>query len=883
MTIWNLSQSINNHTFASVNLEPTIKRWLGSSTVEITFSLVLLFLCGYVLYIFVFQPLWRLLSGIINFYRLKNVEKVFLEITSPHTPEKSPYATQQLFVVIEDYLAKRSGRSGVKDVLSLEIVSTKQEGIRYLMCVRKSKANNLKDHIISYLPDAKVQILDAGYMTTGERTGLVEYKQQRHYAYPLQQQEDLIQSDVIAYIAGSMNKLEQDEAIVMQIVIAPHYSRWTMRLNNKILNKGYADLDHKFRIFFMNRLWVWAIGFVCMLFDVQFGLAVIVILLIVDYFLGLRESEPELSVPMQKIYEQILAKLNQPLFKTSVRIYTSTSSAARNLDIYQGIESSFAALSVTGLQGITAQSTFPTNIRNRINKFKFTNRLPAIFNLHRDIYSASEIAEIYHFPFGQIKTEDFSKLRSRSLPAPLSIKNNSAADVVIGLSDYDDNQHPLGLTIDQRRKHTYVIGKTGTGKTTMLMNCIYQDMVHGKGLAVFDPHGDMFRELLRIVPEHRRKDVVVFDPSDRNNPIGLNILDPGIDFQNEDDKHEWITSTVLSVFEKLADKNQWGPRMEHILRNATLTALQQPNPSLFTIQQLLTDKTFQKKVASELKDPVLKQFWNKEFKMMGSMQVSSATAPLTHRIGHFITTKMSRHILLQEKSTVRIADVMNEGKILLVNLSKGDIGEDQSVFFGTILTSFIWMAAYQRTKIPEKQRRDFFVYVDEFQNFATPRFSEITSEGRKFRVSLIVSHQNTAQIEDKSIVQIVAGNAATMVCFKTSPEDEVFVLPYMRPEVDRGNIVNLEPYHFFAKVTGNKSEDAFSGQTVQLNSKGSDEIRNEVIANSRAQYTTPLSKVEGHMDKLFSLEKTTQKQSVKSKTKPQQKSTAESKKKIYGL
>ena len=193
------------------------------------------------------------------------------------------------------------------------------------------------------------------------------------------------------------------------------------------------------------------------------------------------------------------------------------------------------------------------------------------------------------------------------------------------------------------------------------------------------------------------------------------------------------------------------------------------------------------------------------------------------------------------------------------------------------------MAAYQRTKIPEEQRRDFFVYVDEFQNFATPRFSEITSEGRKFRVSLIVSHQNTAQIEDKSIVQIVAGNAATMICFKTSPEDEAFILPYMRPELERGDIVNLEPYHFFAKVNGNITEDAFSCQTVRLDTMGSDKIKNKVIANSHAQYSTPIVKVEEHMNKLFSQEKTAQNQTVKSKKKPQQKSTAKSKKKIYGL
>jgi hypothetical protein len=305
--------------------------------------------------------------------------------------------------------------------------------------------------------------------------------------------------------------------------------------------------------------------------------------------------------------------------------------------------------------------------------------------------------------------------------------------------------------------------------------------------------------------------------------------------------------------------------MEHILRNTTLTALHLPNPSLYTLQRLLTDKKYQKDVAKTLKDPVLKQFWDKEFKMMGSMQMSAATAPLTHRLGQFITSKRSRHILLQEKSTVRIADIMNEGEILLVNLSKGKIGEDQSMFFGTILTSFIWMAAYQRIEIPIKKRRDFFVYVDEFQNFATPQFGAITSEGRKFRISLIVSHQNIAQMEDKDLVKVIAGNAATIICLKANPEDEAFILPYMKPEVQKGDIVNLAPYHFYMKISGNESEDAFSGQTVPLDVKESDKIQRTVISSSRKKFATARTEVERQMEVLFNNEPTKEKKVVASR------------------
>jgi hypothetical protein len=259
-------------------------------------------------------------------------------------------------------------------------------------------------------------------------------------------------------------------------------------------------------------------------------------------------------------------------------------------------------------------------------------------------------------------------------------KSTTDIDVILGTNQYGGEVNPIGLTLEQRQKHMYVIGKTGMGKTTLLTNAIYQDMVNGKGLCALDPHGDMVKELLRIIPKDRINDVIYFDPSDREFPLGVNILSPGITFSNKEDADEWITSSVITIFAKLTNKEYWGPRMEHILQNATLTALQTPNPSLYTLQRLLTEKSYQQQVASTLKDPVLKQFWQKEFKLLGTMQLSSVTAPLTHRLGHFITTKMSRHILLQGKSTISTQEIMDQGKILLVNLSKGDLGEDQSFF-----------------------------------------------------------------------------------------------------------------------------------------------------------------------------------------------------------
>jgi hypothetical protein len=579
------------------------------------------------------------------------------------------------------------------------------------------------------------------------------------------------------------------------------------------------------------------------------------LLLVAEFITGNNTKLPEKAPNRPKATpatieqaELVKAKLSESLFGVSVRALM-VMDKSKLIEREKGLHSSFSSYRHSSGQSIVSTRNILGNLFNKTKYWFFHGRIGS----QHLILSSTEIASLYHFPFAtNPEASDLARVRSRELPTPLSFKKTDTKfDVIFGLNNYGGEAVPIGLTLEQRQKHIYVIGKTGMGKTTLLKSAIYQDMLNGKGLAVFDPHGDLLQELLATIPENRKEDVIVFDPSDREWPVGLNILSPGINFTNKEDEQEWITSSVLAIFAKITAKEYWGPRMEHILRNATLTALQTPNPSLYTLQQLLTDKGYQKKVAATLKNPVLKQFWNKEFALLGKMQLSSVTAPLTQRLGSFITTKMSRHILLQEKSTISISKIMDEGKILLVNLSKGDLGEDQSFFFGVILTSIIWMAAYQRTKIPEKDRRDFFLYVDEFQNFATPRFSEITSEGRKFHVSLIASHQNIAQVEDQNILKVVAGNANSNICLKASPDDENFILPFMEPEVEKGDIVNLAPYHFFMKVANEKSENAFSGVTVPLDLESGDETKSEVIGFSRSHNATPRKVVEEYLDELF--------------------------------
>jgi len=810
-------------------------------------------------------------------------ESEFLQLTFPSNTTKSAYATEQLHIIMQSmvkYHGFWDNLAAHKQPYSMELVATKDDGIRYIIMVPKKDSDIVKRTLLSFLPGLKItKINDYIQTVINVPIGISELKLTSDFILPLSSNKILGEHDPIAYLTGYMRNLSPTELVSFQVVLVPilknthpnelrHISDTSHRiaLNKEISSKLTSYKINLPRIllrlvvapFWLIVMGAKLIGFVITMISTN------------GQSMNYNENKLHTSNPYEKeLSDTIKNKLDQHMFEVSIRILVASPDSDNIQSRLHAIAASFNTFTSTR-QSIGMRKLIPyiSSTTKRLDRFKKRSLVRHIFT-QQTILSSSELSDIYHFPDTSLtKTEGLVKSRSRELAAPLSIRRSDAEpDVIIGANLFGGQMQDIGITLEQRRRHMYIIGKTGTGKTTLLKNAIYQDMLNGKGLAVLDPHGDMFRELLQIIPENRRKDIIVFDPSDRDFPIGLNILNPGIDFENEDDKHEWITSAVLSIFAKLSDEKQWGPRMEHILRNATLTALQTPNPTLYTLQRLLTDKKYQKEVAKTINDPILKQFWDKEFKLMGTMQMSSATAPLTHRLGHFITSKMSRNILLQEKSTLRIADIMNEGKILLVNLSKGDLGEDQSKFFGTILIALIWMAAYQRTKIPESQRRDFFVYVDEFQNFATPQFSSITSEGRKFRISLIVSHQNIAQIDDKDIVKVIAGNAATILCLKANPEDEDFILPYMKPEVEKGDIVNLAPYHFYMKVTGDEAEDAFSGQTIQLNIETDDNIKNSVLSSSQNKYATTKSAVEEQIKKIFINETTVTKSAKGVKTR----------------
>jgi len=368
---------------------------------------------------------------------------------------------------------------------------------------------------------------------------------------------------------------------------------------------------------------------------------------------------------------------------------------------------------------------------------------------------------------------------------------------------------------------------------------IYQDIVNGKGVAVLDPHGDLIDRILGVIPKERIKDVVYFNPYDIEHPFGLNILELSSTLTDVEKQREkdLIASSMVSVFRKLYTVRYTGPRMEHILRNAVLTALELPSPTLGIVYRLLTNTDFRKASVDKLQNKMLKDFWVDEFGKLGSFQKAEQISPITNKLGRFLTTSMTHNILNQPKNTLDFDDILSSQKILLCDLSKGKIGEDTSSFLGSVLIAKLQLAALKRVHMPLENRTDFFVYIDEFQNFATPSFAQILSEARKYRLNTILAHQTVSQIEDIDLFRVVLANVGTVISFRTSnPTDENMILPLFAPQVEKHEISNLPSYHFYMKIHALEPQNAFTGAVEDFTVEKNSEIHKAIITDSQKRY-----------------------------------------------
>lgn len=409
---------------------------------------------------------------------------------------------------------------------------------------------------------------------------------------------------------------------------------------------------------------------------------------------------------------------------------------------------------------------------------------------------------------------------------------------VIGETKYRGQERQFGIYSDDRRRHVYIIGKTGTGKTTLMEGMIKQDIVRGKGVALVDPHGDMAEGLLDFIPPERINDVIYFDPSDVDYPVGFNVLEA------VDPQYKYLVSSGLIGSLKKIWADSWGPRLEYILRNTILALLDYPSSTMLGILRMLGDNQYRKKVVEKIQDPVVKSFWLNEFSNYNERFRAEAISPIQNKVGQFLTSSIIRNIVAQPKSTIDMSDVMNNHKILLINASKGKIGEDNSSLLGAMLITRLQLAAMDRAKIKEEMRQDFYLYVDEFQNFATESFASILSEARKYRLNLTMAHQYIEQMEDEMVRGAVFGNAGTIVCFRVGAADAEFLEKEFAPTFMETDLVNLDKYNAYIKLMiDGVTSKAFSMQTVPPTREGFGR-RETVIGVSRERYGRPRGMVE---------------------------------------
>lgn len=821
-------------------------RWLqavGSNIVWIGLAALGLFLLGHAVF-FVLKLLT--IKGLIG------QESVFLEITPPASVDNKEGAAEQLFRVLHD-LEKRLFRERMlrkRTTFSLEEASTEDGGIRYIMRVPADQAPVFEHHLASCLSAGQVKRVD-DYLPkelNGRNVRVMEFRQGgRSFAYPLRKQAERKNQDAGDYLNGALTKLKEGELIAFQLVVTPVTLREVGILDDRLANNEELIL----KLGRGNGSALRIAGNI--ISTLLFGIMNIISDIVAGGSSSTYSSESSrqrdahlklkpmraLTPILQELTDSVHDKLAEVQFYVSIRALVVADSPARSKHRETSIK---GALNVfkTNWQSLKARSMFLYGFRSKYRLFAFRNRLPAIRDRRACILGTTELADLYQFPrAGASGTENMAKSLSKILSAPTSLKGKTEFDVVLGRNYHHGSSTDIGLILAERERHVYIIGATGTGKTTMLEYAMLQDMKNGKGLAVVDPHGDLSKFVLRHVPKDRVDDVVYFNPFDYDYPPGLNLMElkPDLSGNRLAYEKDIVAEAVIEIFRKIfSEDGTGGHRIEYVLRNAVHTALTVEGATLFTVYDLLTDPKYRKQVVRNLDNPRLKNFWNNEYGRAGSYQQVSFSKGVTTKIGRFEFSPTAKRIVEQPKSTINFEDIMDSGKILVCNLAKGAIGSDTSELFGITVLAKLQMAANRRIMMEEEDRRPFHLYVDEFQHFATTSFTEILSQARKFKLYITMAEQSTSQ-QDKQVVNNILNNAGTIICFRTgSPADEQYMLPFFAPYIGKGEIGHLPVHHFYASLGAIYSQEPTSGKTLVVEEKGSKEIAEAVVKASQKNY-----------------------------------------------
>ena len=667
---------------------------------------------------------------------------VLMELAVPKDNEVKVDAVEQMFSSL--FSLKKGGfwqRFEPQQHLSLEIVG-KKEDIRFYISCHKKNAELVEKLIAGTYPGTHVKQIDEyNIFYKNTKVEFAELALKNESFKPIKSFKEL-PVDSLSSLTSAMAKFGDNEAVAVQIVVSPADSTWSKS------GLGYVSKLKK------------------------------------------DESNPEkakFKMNPQDM-EAITNKCSKVGFLTSIRIISvapTTEQAKANLSNLKGTFSQFAS----------NQNSFTSNKLWFKQSFMldFIYRYQNMWGLN-SVLSVDELANVWHLPNKTIETPHIYWLTAKTAPASGEFPESG---LWLGRSIYRGQERNIYMEDEDRMRHMYIIGRTGTGKTELLKSMIIQDMRAGKGLCFMEPHGDGIEELLELVPPERAEDVIVFDPSDKERPVGLNLLQ----VVNYDEMHI-VASSIINLMYKLYDPHRTGmvgPRFEHAIRNAMLTVATVPGSTFVEVNRALTDQKFVQEILPNVKDPIVKRYWTDQIAQTSDFHKSETLDYIASKFGRFVTNEMIRNIIGQSTSSLNFREAMDNGKIVLLKLAKGILGEEDSNFLGNVLVPKILAAALSRQEVPKELRRPFFLYVDEFQNFATPDFAQMLSEVRKYGIGLVLANQFVSQV-DEQVRDAIFGNCGTLMTYRVGVQDAAILAKEFEGVFNETDLANVPAQNIYVKT-----------------------------------------------------------------------------------
>lgn len=682
----------------------------------------------------------------------ESLKYALVQVALPRDNEIKIDAAEQMFASL--YSVKKSGFfSFLKSQrhFSFEIVGQKED-IRFYVSVPAKLLDMVEKQIHAAYPEAEIKPADEyNIFSKNGKVAFAELKLKSSDYQPIKVYKDLA-VDPLSSLTSSLAKMQKEEGAAIQIIVTPADKKWQKQ------GRSYISKTKT------------------------------------------RESDPEKAKYNvdPKMYEQIENKCSKPGFEVTVRLVVSSpnkESAEAHLSNIKGAFSQFNS----DLNSFTSKKIWLK--RAFMNNFIY--RYQPIFG-RKSILSSEELATMFHFPNKSVETPHIHWLAAKKAAAPAGIPKEG---LYVGKNVFRGTSRPVYISDEDRMRHTYIIGKTGTGKSELLRDMIYQDIMAGHGVAFIDPH-DTVEKIVKMIPPERAEDVIYFNPGDEERPMGFNMLEA----YTEQQQH-FVVNSIIGLMYKLYDPYKTGiigPRFEHAIRNAMLTVMCEKGSTFIEVVRVLTDPNYVQELLPKVKDPIVRRYWTDQIARTSDFHKSEVLDYIVSKFGRFVTNKLMRNIIGQSKSAFDFRKVMDEGKILLINLAKGKIGEENSNFLGLVLVPKILIAAMSRQEVPEEERRPFYLYVDEFQNFATPDFAQILSEARKFKLSLTVANQFIGQMEEE-VKNAIFGNVGTLMSFRVGVTDANYLQHELQPTISESDLINLERYNVYIKtIVKNEPQIPFS-------------------------------------------------------------------------